>query len=249
MPGMITPALKGGITPDSKLIAAKDSPAQFGGVVAKAGGLNGRGRVRVEPTLPYVQDFEKVPVGRTPPGWVNCQGKFVVQEQGGNKYLVKLATNASPLVARANAFIGAPALTDYTIQADVLGKQVRSDLPDMGIVANRYSLTLWGNTQQLRLTSWDALPRVDASIPWEWKPDVWYRMKLTVKVTGDQALIQGKVWQREQPEPKAWTVEFEDPCPNREGSPALYGNATGIIDDKPGAEIWYDNVSVKPNAK
>src|SRR5262249_25510440 len=139
--------------------------------------------------------------------------------------------------------------SDYTIQADILGKKVQSDLPDMGIVANRYSLVLTGNTQQIRLISWDALPRVDKSISWEWKPDTWYRMKLTVKVSGSNGMVQGKVWPRDQPEPKGWTVEFDDPCPNREGSPAIYGNATGIIGDKPGAEIWYDNVSVRPNGK
>jgi hypothetical protein len=42
-------------------------------------------------------------------------------------------------------------------------------------------------------------------------------------------------------------VEFEDPCPNPEGSPALYGYATGIINNEPGAEIYYDNVRITPN--
>ena len=63
----------------------------------------------------------------------------------------------------------------------------------------------------------------------------------------DKAIARGKVWERGQPEPTSWTVEFEDPCPNPEGSPALYGYATGIIDNEPGAEIYYDNVRVTPN--
>ena len=71
-----------------------------------------------------------------------------------------------------------------------------------------------------------------------------------MRVTVDRRTRQlDAVWPRDKPEPKAWTVEFEDPNPNREGSPALYANATGIIDNQPGAEIHYDNVSVKPNGK
>ena len=97
--------------------------------------------------------------------------------------------------------------------------------------------------------SWDALPRIDKTIAWPWKPDVWYHLKLTVEVQGDKALIRGKVWPRDKEEPKDWTLEFEDPTPNREGSPALYGYATGILENAAGTEIYYDNVSVTPNKK
>jgi outer membrane protein assembly factor BamB len=241
------PPLKGEITPDGKLTVAKDLPGQFGGVIAKAGGLMARARVRVQPRLPYRQDFEKVPEGRTPGGWVNCQGKFAVQQKDGSKVLVKMATNASPLVCRANAFISKPELTDYTIEADVMGSKKHDDMPDAGVVACRYTLMLDGNKQRLRLVSWDALPRVDKSIDWPWKPGQWYHLKLAVEIQGDKAIARGKAWPREQSEPAAWTVEFEDPCPNLEGSPALYGYATGIIENEPGAEIYYDNVRIVPN--
>ena len=122
-------------------------------------------------------------------------------------------------------------------------------MPDLGIVANRYTLMLAGNTQKLRLISWDALPRVDKTIVWPWKPDVWYTMKLTVDVQGDKALVRGKVWPKGESEPEAWTIEFEDPTPSKDGSPALYGNAVGIEENDPGTEIYYDNVAVTPNHK
>jgi hypothetical protein len=243
------PPLKGDITAEGKLTVDKTTPAQFGGVVAKAEGLTTRARVRVVPRLPYQQDFEKVPEGRTPPGWINAQGKFAVANKGGSKALKKLANNSNPLLARAYAFIGMPSLTNYAIQADLLGVRKRGELPDMGLVANRYTLFLDGNKQRLRIVSWEALPRVDKTIPWEWKPDVWYRMKLTVEVQGDKALIRGKVWDRNNPEPAAWAIQFEDPTPNREGSPALYGYATAILENESGTEIFYDNVSVTPNKR
>ncbi len=204
--------------------------------------------MRVAPLLPYAIDFAKVPLGRTPGGWVNCQGKFAVAKMKDGTVALKKRNDApSPLVARARTYIGMPDLTDYTIEADMQGTKRQADMPDMGIAANRYRLALIGNAQQLRLVSWDALPRIDKSIAFAWKPDVWYSMKLTVEVQGDKAIARGKVWPRDQPEPKAWTLTVEDTTPNREGAPALYGNSTGIQEKTPGTEIYYTNVKVTPN--
>jgi len=129
--------------------------------------------------VPYAIDLSKVPVGRTPVGWLNCQGMFsVVKMPDGTSALKKRNDAPSPLVARAHAFIGLPNMTGYTIQADVQGNKLRNEMPDMGVEANRYSLHLIGNTQQLRLISWDALPRVDNTIAFPWKPGVWYRRSI-----------------------------------------------------------------------
>jgi outer membrane protein assembly factor BamB len=247
------PALQGVLSETSgtttKLtVGNSPPPAQFGRVVAKAGDLSAYVRVRVAPLLPYAIDFAKVPLGRTPGGWVNCQGKFAVAKMKDGTIALKKRNDApSPLVAQAHAYIGLPRLTDYTIEADVQGSKLKEDMPDMGVEANRYGLHLVGNTQQLRLISWDALPRIDHSIAFEWKPDVWYRMKLTVEVQGGKAIARGKVWPRDRPEPKEWTLTVEDPTPNREGSPALYGNSTGIQEKMPGTTVFYTNVKVTPN--
>jgi outer membrane protein assembly factor BamB len=247
------PPMKGDLSASSgestKLTVGAIPPAQFGRVVAKAGGLTAYARVRVAPILPYAIDFAKVPVGRTPGGWVNCQGKYAVAAMKDGTLALKKRNDApSPLVARSHAFIGLPNLSDYTIQADVQGGKKGSDMPDMGLSANRYVLVLIGNTQQLRLVSWDAMPRIDHTISYEWKPDTWYRMKLTVTVEGGKAIARGKVWPRDEKEPDEWTVKVEDPTPNREGAPTLYGNATGIKSPtQPGTEIWYSNVKITPN--
>ncbi len=132
---------------------------------------------------------------------------------------------------------------------DENGKKTGTDLPDMGIDCQRYTLMLAGNQQKLRLLSWDALPRVDKSIVFTWKPQTWYRLKLTVEIKDGKGLIKGKAWPRDQAEPANWTVEFEDPIPNTEGSPAIYGYSTGILQDRPGTEVFYDNVKVTPNGK
>jgi outer membrane protein assembly factor BamB len=241
------PPLAGTITPEGKLTVAKAPPGQFGTVLAKVGNLTARARVRVMPPLPLHQDFKNVPEGRTPAGWVNAPVKFAVVVMDGTKVLKKNAKVANPLVARAYAYFSKPTLADYTVQADLMGEKKQSDMPDMGLLNSRYSLVLDGNKQRLRIMSWEALPRVDKHIPWEWKPDVWYTMKLSVAVQGSKAVVRGKVWPRGDKEPAAWTTEFEDPTPNHEGSPGLYGYATGILEDQEGAAMYYANVSVTPN--
>ncbi len=239
--------LAGTISAAGEFMAAAVPPWQGGHVAASADGVTGQARVRILPKLPFTQNFAKVPPGSVPAAWVNCQGKFVVVKHGDMNVLQKVATNPNPIVARAYTYMGMPSLSNYTIEADVMGTQVKSDLPDMGIVNSRYTLMLDGNKQMLRLMSWEALPRVDKAIAFHWKPNTWYHMKLMVIPAGNKAYAKGKVWPKGEPEPAGWTTEFEDPCPNLEGSPALYGYATGILEAAVGTEPMFANVTVSPN--
>jgi outer membrane protein assembly factor BamB len=236
---------------------------QQGAVEAQFGKLKARARVRVAPQLPLKQDFSKVPVKAAPGGWINAQGKYEVAEVeiGGKteKVLSKVNTNPRPPIARANAYMTGPSASNYTVQADMLGGEVGGKLPDMGLVAHRYLLTLDGKTdpdkgkRQLRIVSWEARNRVVKSIDYDWKKDTWYTVKFAVQVADGKAAIQGKVWERGQPEPTTWTIEFTDPNPNTEGAAALYGYVSNVIDGAdgitPGSPIYYQNVSVTPNAK
>lgn len=246
------PDLKGELSSTSgtstKVSIPSGSPPQFGRVVARHGKLEAGCRVRVVAPLPIVPDLSRVPEGRTPAGWVNAPGKFAVQTlKDGSKVIKKLAINPAPPVARVHTFLGTPEMKDYTIEADVQGQRVRTDLPDIGVGASRYLLQIAGNTQLLRLQSWDALPRIDKTIPFEWKEGVWYRLKLTTTKQGDKVLIQGKAWEADKPEPEKWTVEVVDPVPNLEGAPSLYANATGIIEGQVGCESYFRNIKVTPN--
>ena len=76
---------------------------------------------------------------------------------------------------------------------------------------------------------------------------MWYRLRITATVQGGKGIIKGKVWPRDEKEPDAWTLEAEDPIPNTEGAPLVYGYANGTINaQSPGAEIFYDNVKITP---
>jgi outer membrane protein assembly factor BamB len=244
--GAQPPALMGKIENGKLTVNAAPPPGQTGYVEAKVGNLTARARVRVAPVLPYNLDLSKV-LGPTPGGWVNTQGKYLVVETGGKKLLKKLADNAAPPVARANAYITMPDASNYTIQADASGASVNNNMPDVGVINCRYTLQLNGNKQELRLLSWEAVPRIDKTIDYAWKPGEWHSFKLTVEPHGDKAMVRGKVWPRDKPEPAAWSIELEDPRPNLNGSPAIYGYATGILPGKPGAEGFFDNIKVTPN--
>ena len=250
------PPLRGEVT-DGTLTVATNIPGQQGYVEASDGKLTARARVRVVPQVPYQQDFEKVPVGATPGGWVNTQGKFAVAELNGAKVLAKVNTSARPPLARANAFILGPDATGYTIAADVMGQEARGKMPDIGLVAQHYTLMLDGKStsddpkRKLRLGTWEALPRFNEPVDFDWQPGKWYRMKLTVDVQKDKAIVRGKVWERGQPEPDKWMIQIEDPFPNRTGAAALYGYVpnTDASPETPGTPIYYDNVSIMPNNK
>jgi len=251
------PALKGELKGEgaNATVLLDKMPAQQGYVDAKAGMLTARGRVRVVPQLPISQDFDKMPEGVPPSGWVNAGGKFVTRKlPDGNMVLSKVNTDGRIPVARANGYITATNATGYTIDADIMGSEVDAKLPDMGVVANRYSLVLDGKKdpatgqRTIRLVSWEARPRVNEVIPFDWKKDAWYHVRLTVDVKEKTAVVRGKVWEKSQPEPEKWTVEFEDPSPNREGAAALYGYISNIrSSEEAGSNIFYDNVKVTPN--
>ncbi len=244
----VLPALDGTIV-DGKLTVSKSKDIQAGYVTATLGGLTGKARVRVVPRLPYVADFSKMPDGSVPPGWVNAKAKFVIKTYQGEKVFAKINNDIRSIFARGYTYIGKPTEKDYTIQCDVLGTKVGNDLPDIGIIASRYTLEMKGNIDKLRLVTWDPLPRIDKTVDYPWKPGVWYRLKLTVVQEGAKCVAKGKIWEPAKDEPADWTVTVTDTCPNREGSPALYGSVTGIPADGKGAgtEILFKNLRVTPN--
>lgn len=266
---MPPPALKaqlgqnGGI--DCTITVDPKVASQQGYIDAHVGPLiTARARVRVIPQIPYTQDFEKLPVGAVPGGWVNTQGKYRVvelKEADGMaaKVLMKVNTNASPPVAGALAYITHPASTSYTIAADLKGVQARGTFPDLGVSANRYILILDGKSEagkrQVRITTWEALPtplpagRVAVETEYTWKDNTWYHVKLSVDVGDKESIVRGKVWERGQKEPEKWTLEMKDPRPNREGAAALYGKIHNASETDPASEAYYDNVKITPNGK
>ena len=208
--------------------------AQAGTVTVKSGELNATSRIRVIPSLPWTQDFEDVTLEKIPTHWIGATNKFFVREKDGSKVLVK--TPVTRGLNRSNVYIGPSNMTNYQIQIDLMGTKNRQRLPDMGLIANRYTLDMQGRHQRLQIRSWASDLRMAKTIDFAWDTDVWYTMKMKVEIMEDKARIYGKVWKTADTEPDEWTITAEDPLPNREGSPGIYGYSPTII--------YYDNLKV-----
>ena len=223
--------------------------AQAGTVKATVGAVSGASRIRVIPDLPWNYDFESASGEAAPAHWINATGKFVVRDVEGNKVLVKLANNEFAFAKRARPFFGSPEHSNYTVEADIRTMERRRQMADVGIVAQRYELVLFGNHQRLELQPWQPETARTMKVEYAWKPDTWYTMKLEVQnLDGGKVRARGKVWPKGEPEPAAWNVERVDPIGNMKGSPGIYADA---MNSRPtgGSEVFYDNIKVYPNKK
>jgi len=208
------------------VFTAANTPADMAGVVkATIGGLSGEARVRVARSLPWKDDFESYAVGSAPPGWVNTAGpRVVVAELDGKKVLQKEPLDT--IFMRTRSFIGPVNWSNYTFEADVRASTRRRQFGDLGITAQRYSLVLYGNAQKLKIEPWEPEVQRTSTMPYSWKPDTWYRLKLRVENLPDgQVRAQGKAWPVGEPEPAAWMIEMLDANGNRQGAPGLFLNA------------------------
>ena len=230
--------LKGTIE-NGQFTAGSEAAAQAGLVKATIGGVSGTASVRVFPPLPWSETFDSYAANSLPPTWVNTTMKFAVRDQNGNKVLTKL-TEGSSLLSRARAYMGPSDWSNYTVEADVSATQKRRQQGDAGVIAQRYVLTLYGNSQTLHIEPWQPETARTKSMPFAWKPDTWYRLKLQVENLPDgKTRARGKAWPANEPEPAAWMIEMIDQIPNRQGAPGVFGNGL--------AELYFDNIKVYAN--
>ena len=231
----------GTLSADGRLTAGQGHYAAV--LTAKVGDLTGVARVRVVPPLPWKFDFEDIAIGANQAGdppitWVGCRYRHVIREVDGNQVMVKVTT--IPKGTRSRCWFGQSDLQDYTITADVRGAIKDGKMPDIGLIAQRYALDLQGANQALQIRSWVPQLRMARTMEFSWQPDTWYRMKFRAESSDGKAVLRGKVWPRDEAEPESWMIEVEDPAPNLNGSPGLFGNAKD-------AEIMLDNIEVVPN--
>ena len=173
--------VKGGGTVSDDLVytAPADTKGEAVFLSASSGELKSVARARVIPPFPWKFDFEEKKV---PLHWVGAayRHQSIELPSGGNG-LVKIST--IPKGVRSQAFMGRPQVSDYTVQADVYALDTKNKvpttkLPDMGVVAQRYTLALEG-AQRLQIRSWLALgeDRFAKTIPFDWQANTWYTLK------------------------------------------------------------------------
>jgi outer membrane protein assembly factor BamB len=209
------------------------------------------------------------PRGEPPLPWIGMRHRHVVREVDGSQCLVKVTTIPKgtrsqgwigPIglhdyaiqadLRAAESGVGAPgdpATPVTTSDADAFAKAFgtpaaleKARMPDMGLVAQRYTLDLMGASQQLQLRSWppQVATHFSKTIPFPWEAGRWYTMKFEARTQGNDAVLRGKVWARGEKEPAAWTIEAVHKRGNLHGSPGFFGNSKD-------SEIFIDNVSVE----
>jgi len=225
--------LQGAIAADGTYTAPASGSAGF--IKATVGGVTGQARVRVMPPLPLTYTFD---ADKASMPWWTSNLKTTIGAVDGNGVLVRPRDDT--VGRRAKLIIGKPDLSNYTIEADVRGIEQRRQRGDVGLINQRYVMVLFGNSQKIELHPWQAADEMTVRVPFEWKADTWYHMKLRVENRPNgTALIRGKVWPTGQPEPAAWTIEKTDTIPHLKGAPGLYGD--GISD------VYWDNLKVYKN--
>jgi hypothetical protein len=96
--------------------------------------------------------------------------KYSVRDLNGNKVLAKL-TEGSSLLSRSRAYIGPSDWSNYPVEADVFATTKRRQQGDAGVIAQRYVLTLYGNSQMLHLEPWQPETARTKSMPFAFSID------------------------------------------------------------------------------
>jgi outer membrane protein assembly factor BamB len=229
----------GTMTESGEFTAQADSPAAAAIVTATVGDLVGKARIRIIPPLPWKFDFEGLTDAPLP--WVGIRYRHVARMLDGGTVLAKITT--IPRGTKSRGSFGPSELSDYTTQIDFkFAASAGGKLPDVGVIAQGYTLEVSGENHWLRLFSWGAHDkRSFKELPYKPEPNVWYTLKLRAANVDGKAQLQGKLWKRGEQEPEAWTIELVDAMPNTHGAPGMAGNATN-------AELYVDNVIVTSNS-
>ncbi|HIL69118.1 MAG TPA: hypothetical protein EYG38_04625, partial [Verrucomicrobia bacterium] len=237
-----------------QLVADSDPIPSAGAFKGVYKGMIGFTRGRILPALPYKQGFEsyelaaKLPEGHIEAGaqfgypplpWIGARFKWEVRNKEGSKTLRKTLDRV--LFQRAITFIGDPNLSDYTVQVDVMTEGNRRIKGNIGVINQRYFITLIGNAQQIEVYS--NHDRIKVNKPFSWKQNRWYTIKSRVDVAGDgSGVIRAKVWPREEPEPGLWTIEVPHEIAHRKGAPGLIGFSPQSL-----YPVYIDNIRITEN--
>jgi outer membrane protein assembly factor BamB len=216
--------LKGTVA-DGAFTVAGDPIEQAGLIKATVGALSGEARARVVHPLPWTETFESYADGAVPPGWINAvAGHYAVATLDGQKVLQKAPDES--IFQRGRMFIGPVDWSNYTFDADVRVATKRRQMGDIGITAQRYTLVLYGNSQELKLEPWEPEVKRTVTVPFTWKADTWYHLKLRVENMADgKVRARGKAWPVGDTEPAQWTIDKVDEIGNRQGAPGVFAFA------------------------
>ncbi len=233
----------GGIEADGNTITAPPLDTDLAGnLIGVSGDYEALARLRIFNSQPqWTWDFEGYKPMQVPPTWLRAFAKIKPEPVGDNGNIAMKISGLGSSRGRPShmVWMGPPHMSDYTVQADVMLTEQKRRLASIGITSNRYNFILKGNNGALEIQSWAAHLRLGSRQSFRADPDVWYTMKTTTRIEGNEAHVFGKIWKRDDPEPEEWTIQVVDPRGNKHGSPGLYTYAL--------ADCYFDNIVVTQN--
>jgi len=228
-----------------KLTAAPDAALSAGALKVTLNGMSATTRGRIEASIGYSENFEDVElsmehngekVNFPPLAWLGARIKWHVLEKDGSKVIANRLDNL--LFQRTMNFFGGEDMKNYVLQADVTTDGNRRIKSEVGLINQRYRITLVGNKNQLEISS--NYERVQQAVKFPVKANTWYHLKTTVKDKGDgSGTVLAKAWPKGEPEPAEWTIEAPVKRLHPQGAP-------GIFAFSPQAQkrVYIDNIKI-----
>lgn len=227
------------------LKAGPEAKISAGALKVTVNGMSTTTRGRIHAGPGYTEDFESVPlvmdyegekVNFPPLAWLGARIKWHVLEKDGSKVIANRLDNV--LFQRTMNFFGDPKMKDYLLEADVMTDGNRRIKSTVGLVNQRYLITLVGNQNILEVSS--NHDRLKKSVPFPIKANVWYSLKTHVKANADgTGEVRAKAWPKGEDEPADWTITVPVKHVHSKGS-------AGVFAFSPQAQkrVYIDNIKL-----
>lgn len=232
------------------LKAPAGAKVSAGQLQVKWNNLTGFTRGRIVAGPGYAENFDAMPLGQKnefnedvgfpPLAWLGARVKWHVLDKDGSRVAANRLDDV--LFQRTMNFFGLPELKNYTLEADVMTDGTRRVMSSVGLVNQRYLITLAANSRILEISS--NHERVKESVPFAARPNVWYRLKTRVDAdaSGPGGFVRAKLWERGQPEPAAWTIEIRQDQLHAQGAPGVFA-----FSPQSQKRVFIDNLSLVSN--
>lgn len=226
--------------------AAEDAELSAGALKVTYKDLTATTRGRVQAGIGYDEDFESTPlvmefkgekVNFPPLAWLGARIKWHVLEKEGNKVIANRLDNV--LFQRTMNFFGDPEMKDYILEADVMTDGNRRVKSTVGLVNQRYLITMVGNRNLIEVTS--NHDRLKESVSFPVKANTWYHLKTHVKANDDgSGEVRAKAWPKDEDEPADWTIKVPVKDVHPKGS-------AGVFAFSPQAQkrVFLDNIEIR----
>ena len=185
----------------------------------------------------YANDFQSAEVGKVPNDFLVISGAFIVQQDGGNKFL---ELPGAPLDT-FGALFGPAKMEGLSATAKFFGTKTGRKFPAFGLSLNGaggYRLQVSAAKKQLEIFKGD---EARINVPFEWTDATWLSLRIGARKTPAGAwVIEGKAWPAAAPEPAKWNISLEEKDAPAAGRPGIWGSPFS------GTPIRFDDIAITP---